>query len=93
MGFGPISFGEVRVVSFGMAQTAGYPLMIIANHSPQIVLHERQLLPPARRDEPPATRGSASSVIVCEARLVDQRSRIGKISSVFCTADTRRSDN
>jgi len=34
------------VVSFGMAQTAGYPLMIIAKRSPQIVLHERQLLPP-----------------------------------------------
>ena len=34
------------MVSFGMAQTAGYPLMIIAKRSPQIVLHERPLLPP-----------------------------------------------
>lgn len=48
-GFSATSLGEVRVVSFGMAQTAGYPLMIIAKRSPQIVLHERQLLAPRSR--------------------------------------------
>ena len=46
-GFDTTPLGEVRVVSFTVAQTpAPYPAMIIASRPLQMVLYQPQLLPP-----------------------------------------------